>query len=293
MMSTVATVARKKSSEHSAAVRLAGGSNGENDDETSGGNSAANDETTLGGNLGVNDETTDGGNLGVNDEMMAVCARGLRERSAVPQMTGLVCVATREKGKSSDGMAKVVQWMDEDAGTRDEGRAARYVATVRPAMAAARYVRADHRQERRDDDAVGRRREDGRLTGEGGDRLRTGEGTASQSVRTTSPVTASTTATGPSERATVNACAASTARTPRLSTARTAAASMTVAATETKAALELDVTTDATNNATDGMAEWPAPSTTATVTVIEKEAQHGSTEAPSDETIASTTSTAT
>ncbi|KAJ8524204.1 hypothetical protein ON010_g16912 [Phytophthora cinnamomi] len=110
-------------------------------------------------------------------------------------------------------------------------------------MAAARYVRADHRQERPDDDAVGRRREDGRLTGEGGDRLRTGEGTASQSVRTTSPVTASTTATGPSERATVNACAASTARTPRLSTARTAAASMTVAATETKAALELDVTT--------------------------------------------------
>ncbi|KAG6611005.1 uncharacterized protein IUM83_19748 [Phytophthora cinnamomi] len=68
---------------------------------------------------------------------------------------------------------------------------------------------------------------------------------------------------------------------------------MTVAATETKTALELDVTTDATYNATDDMADLPAPSTAATVTVIEKDAQHESAEAPSDESTASTTSSAT
>ncbi|KAG6615363.1 uncharacterized protein IUM83_15255 [Phytophthora cinnamomi] len=61
---------------------------------------------------------------------------------------------------------------------------------------------------------------------------------------------------------------------------------MVVAATETKTALKPNVTTDATDNATDGMVGWPAPSTVATVTVGEKDTHHESTEAPSDESTA-------
>ncbi|KAG6595847.1 uncharacterized protein IUM83_18272 [Phytophthora cinnamomi] len=94
-----------------------------------------------------------------------------RARRGVPvrTMTGAVRLC-------NDGATSVVEMMKKEAEAKDAARAAIYVATVRPAMAAARYVRADHQHEQRDKDEVTRRVNDGRLPGEGADPLGAGEG---------------------------------------------------------------------------------------------------------------------
>ncbi|KAE9185142.1 hypothetical protein PF004_g23450 [Phytophthora fragariae] len=68
--------------------------------------------------------------------------------------------------------------MSEDTKAKDEEKAARFVATVRPAMAAARYVRADHRREY-DEADDGRFGDNVARTGEGDEVVRTGEGAGS------------------------------------------------------------------------------------------------------------------
>ncbi|KAG6615367.1 uncharacterized protein IUM83_15253 [Phytophthora cinnamomi] len=201
----------------------------------------------------MNDETTDRGNTDVNDEMMAVCAGGLSERSTVSQMTGLVCGATRAKGESRDGVAEFAQWTNEDAGTRAEGRAARYVATVRPAKAVTRH---DQRKRRA---GAWRKRRAGYGEYDDDRSECTSNGECANGIDN-----ADTTSDGSTDGKAI----------------------MVVAATETKTALKPNVTTDATDNATDGMVGWPAPSTVATVTVGEKDTHHESTEAPSDESTA-------
>ncbi|KAG6586701.1 Gag-pol fusion protein [Phytophthora cinnamomi] len=94
-----------------------------------------------------------------------------RARRGVPvrTMTGAVRLC-------NDGATSVVEMMKKKTEAKDAARAAIYVATVRPAMAAARYVRADHQHEQRDKDEVTRRVNDGRLPGEGADPLGAGEG---------------------------------------------------------------------------------------------------------------------
>ncbi|KAF1793553.1 Zinc finger, CCHC-type [Phytophthora cactorum] len=74
-----------------------------------------------------------------------------------------------------------VEQMKEDEESRDEERAARYVATVRPAMAASLFVRAGQ-DERRKSVVADSEGHDRRPTGEGEVRLPTGEGASSNGV---------------------------------------------------------------------------------------------------------------
>ncbi|KAE9299327.1 hypothetical protein PF008_g23280 [Phytophthora fragariae] len=70
-----------------------------------------------------------------------------------------------------------MEQMKTDAAARDSGRAARYVATVRPVMATVRFVRADREEELEGSD-VGKG--DGVETGEGASRVAVSAAVCSQ-----------------------------------------------------------------------------------------------------------------
>ncbi|GMF53434.1 unnamed protein product [Phytophthora fragariaefolia] len=79
--------------------------------------------------------------------------------------------------KMDGDVPDVVQMMANEAASRDEGRAAGYVASVRPAMASVRFVRADREKGMASsvDHSVALGGEQ-LVTGEGASQLRTGEG---------------------------------------------------------------------------------------------------------------------
>ncbi|KAG6604525.1 uncharacterized protein IUM83_14017 [Phytophthora cinnamomi] len=82
------------------------------------------------------------------------------------------CAVTAGRGK----VHQVVQWMKDDAVSQDGERAARYVATVRPAMATVRFAHADREKELRGCGGSPTKYTNRRLrTGEG-EQLRPGEG---------------------------------------------------------------------------------------------------------------------
>ncbi|KAE9272855.1 hypothetical protein PR003_g30076 [Phytophthora rubi] len=127
-------------------------------------------------------EAESGGDPSDGNETAAADTSASHEDGARVKLAATRTV-TAKVGRAEDGMAAVVQRMSEDTKAKDEERAARYVATVRPAMAAARYVRVDHR--RGHDEADGGRPEDDvARTGEGDDVARTGEGAGSGEAAT-------------------------------------------------------------------------------------------------------------
>ncbi|KAE9264783.1 hypothetical protein PF008_g32033, partial [Phytophthora fragariae] len=122
-------------------------------------------------------EAESGGDPSDENETAAADTSASREDGARVKLAPTQTV-TAKVGRAEDGMAVVVQRMSEDTKAKDKERAARYVATVRPAMAAARYVRADHRRGHDEADG-GRPEDDAARSGEGDDVAQTGEGAES------------------------------------------------------------------------------------------------------------------
>ncbi|KAE8912782.1 hypothetical protein PF003_g4089 [Phytophthora fragariae] len=156
------------------------------DDWRTGGADQATVRLVIGRDGGETMEAESGGDPSDGNETAAADTSASREDGARVKLAAKV-------GRAEDGMAAVVQRMGEDTKAKDEERAARYVATVRPAMAAARYVRVDHR--RGHDEADGGRLEDDvARTGEGDDVARTGEGAESGEAATKQGTSTETTA---------------------------------------------------------------------------------------------------
>lgn len=145
-------------------------------------------------------------------------------------------------------MTAVVRMMKADAAATDKERAARSVATVWPAMAAARYVRADRQPVHRDEDTA-QRDGDGRQAREGAD-PRAGEGATVSPEATANPC--ESTEGGTKQMSTTLAIeptgktARDTCSTP---TVMTAAKTAAAGATSTEAALVMKL---GATKATDG-----------------------------------------
>ncbi|KAE9295580.1 hypothetical protein PR003_g23977 [Phytophthora rubi] len=147
------------------------------DDRRAGGADRATVRLVSGRDGGEAMEAESGGDPSDENETAAADTSASHEDGARVNLAPTQTV-TAKVGRAEDGMAAVVQRMSEDTKPKDKERAARYVATVRPAMAAARYVRADHRRGHDEADG-GRPEDDAARSGEGDDVAQTGEGAES------------------------------------------------------------------------------------------------------------------